>query len=131
MLLEGLAIPTSPALILTSPELLLFSLDPALILPVSTFPVTLVTVMLPPEVVLELESRSRVLMSPLACRAIAPALILPVSTFPVSLVTVMVPPEVVLELELRSTVLMSPLAFRVIAPPWVVMFSLTARLLAA
>ena len=72
MLLEGLAIPTSPALILTFPELLLLSLDPALILPVSTFPVTLVTVMLPPEVVLELELRSRVLMSALAFRAIAP-----------------------------------------------------------
>ena len=68
MLLEGLAIPTSPALILTFPELPLLSLDPALILPVSTFPVTLVMVMVPPEVVLELELRSRVLMSPLASR---------------------------------------------------------------
>jgi len=87
MLLEGLAIPTSPALILTFPELLLLPLDPALISPVSTFPV--------------------------------------------SLVMVMVPPEVVLDLELRSRVLMSPSAFRAIAPPWVVMFSLTARLLAA
>ena len=66
MLLEG------PAVIVTFPALPCLSLDPALILPVSTFPVTLVTVMLPPEVVLELESRSRVLMSPLACRAIAP-----------------------------------------------------------
>jgi hypothetical protein len=43
-----------------------------LILPVSTFPVTLVTVMLPPKVVLELELSSRVLMSPLAFRPIAP-----------------------------------------------------------
>jgi hypothetical protein len=72
MLLEGLAIPTSPAVILTFPELLLLLLDPALILPVSTFPVSLVTVMVPPEVVLELELRSPVLMSPLAFRAIAP-----------------------------------------------------------
>jgi len=72
MVLEGLAIPTSPALIVTFPESLLSALDPALILPVSTFPVTLVTVMLPPEVVLELELRSRVLMSPLAFRSIAP-----------------------------------------------------------
>ena len=72
MLLEDIAIPTSPAVILTFPELLLLSLDPALILPVSTFPVSLVTVMVPPEVVLELELRSRVLMSPLAFRAIAP-----------------------------------------------------------
>jgi len=48
-------------------------LDPALISPVSTFPVTLVTVMVPPEVVLELELRSPVVMSPLvAFRAIAP-----------------------------------------------------------
>jgi hypothetical protein len=37
--LEGPAIPTSPALILTFPESLLLALDPALILPVSTFPV--------------------------------------------------------------------------------------------
>jgi hypothetical protein len=42
--------------------------------PVCTFPVSLVTVMLPPSVflVLELELRSRVLMSPLAFRSIAP-----------------------------------------------------------
>jgi hypothetical protein len=72
MLLEGPINLTSPALILTSPELLLLALDPALILPVSTFPVTLVTVMLPPAVVLELELRAPVLMSPLASRAIAP-----------------------------------------------------------
>jgi hypothetical protein len=50
----------------------LLALDPALILPVSTFPVSLVTVMLPPCGLLELELRSRVVMSPLAFRAIAP-----------------------------------------------------------
>jgi hypothetical protein len=72
MLLEALSILTSPALILTSPESPFLALDPALILPVSTFPVSLVTVMLPPFVVLELELRSRVLMSALAFRAIAP-----------------------------------------------------------
>ena len=90
--------------------------------------------MLPPAVVLELELRAPVVMSPLASRAIAPPLVVrfvPISTFPVTLVTVMLPPAVVLELELRSRVLMSPSAFRVIAPPWVVMFSLTARLLSA
>ena len=65
MLLEGAAI-------LTFPVLPFLALDPALILPVSTFPVRLVTLMLPPEVVLELELSSRVLMSPLASRAIAP-----------------------------------------------------------
>ena len=64
MLLEGAAILTSPALLL--------SLDPALILPVSTFPVRLVTVMLPPAVVSPWESRSTVRMSPLASRAIWP-----------------------------------------------------------
>jgi hypothetical protein len=73
MLLEGPTYLTSPAVILTFPESLLLALDPALILPVSTFPVTLVTVMLPPAVSLELESRWRVLMSPLvAFRVIAP-----------------------------------------------------------
>ena len=72
MLLEALSILTSPALILTSPESPFLALDPALILPVSTFPVSLVTVMLPPFVVLDLELRSRVLMSPLAFRSIAP-----------------------------------------------------------
>jgi hypothetical protein len=46
MLLEGAAIRTSPALLFLSLEL-------ALILPVSTFPVRLVTVMLPPAVVSE------------------------------------------------------------------------------
>jgi hypothetical protein len=71
MLLEGPTIPTSPALILTFPESPFLSLDPALILPVSTFPVSLVTLMLPPSL-LELELRSRVVMSPLAFRAIAP-----------------------------------------------------------
>jgi hypothetical protein len=88
MLLEGLAIPASPASIVTFPESP-FPLPPALILPVSTFPVSLVTVMLPPSAFLELG------------------------------------------LELRSPVVMSPLASRSIAPPWVVMFPLTARLLAA
>ncbi|MEG5062554.1 hypothetical protein QUB33_02910 [Microcoleus sp. B3-A4] len=65
MLLEGAAI-------LTFPALLVLSIDSALILPVSTFPVRLVTVMLPPAVVSEWESRSTVLISPLASRAIAP-----------------------------------------------------------
>jgi hypothetical protein len=72
MLLEGPTYLTSPAVILTFPELLLLALDDALILPVSTFPASLVTVMLPPAVSLELESRSPVVMSPLASRAIAP-----------------------------------------------------------
>jgi hypothetical protein len=51
-----------------------FSIPLALILPVSTFPVSLVTVMLPPSafLVLGLELSSRVVMSPLAFRAIAP-----------------------------------------------------------
>ncbi len=65
MLLEGAAI-------LTSPALLFLSIDPALILPVSTFPVRLVTVMLPPAVVSEWESRPTVRMSPLASMAIGP-----------------------------------------------------------
>ena len=69
MLLEGPTYLTSPAVILTSPELVFLALDPALISPVSTFPVTLVTVMLPPSVVLELELRSTVVMSPLATKA--------------------------------------------------------------
>ena len=72
MLLEGPTIPTSPAVILTSPESPFLALDPALISPVSTFPVSLVTVMSPPSVVLELELRAPVVMSPLASRAIAP-----------------------------------------------------------
>ena len=72
MVLEGLSVPTSPAVILTSPELPFWPLAPALISPVFTFPVSLVTVMLPPFVVLELELRSRVVMSPLAFRSIAP-----------------------------------------------------------
>ena len=72
MLLEGLAILASPALILTVPESPFLAIDPALILPVCTFPVTLVTLMLPPSVLLELELRSRVIMSPLACRAMRP-----------------------------------------------------------
>jgi len=134
MLLESPTYLTSPALILTSPELVLLALDPALISPVSTFPVTLVTVMLPPEVLLELELRAPVVMSPLASRAIAPPWVvrfLPISTFPVTLVTVMLPPEVVLELELRAPVVMSPSAFRAIAPPLVVRSVPTARLLAA
>lgn len=63
------------AAILTSPALLVLSLEPALILPVSTFPVRLVTVMLPPAAVVELELRARVLMSPLACRTIAPCVL--------------------------------------------------------
>jgi len=60
------------ALRVTAPPSL--SSDVASMDPVSTFPVRLVTVMLPPEVFLELELelRSRVLMSPLASRAIAP-----------------------------------------------------------
>jgi hypothetical protein len=115
MLLEGLAVLTSPAVILTVPESPFLPLDPALILRVSTFPVSLVTVMLPPFVVLELELRAPVVMSP----------------FPLTLVTVMLPPFVVLELELRSRVLMSPLASRAIAPPFVVRFVLSAMLLAA
>jgi hypothetical protein len=41
------------AVILTFPLLLVLSIDPALILPVSTFPVRLVTVMSPPAVVAE------------------------------------------------------------------------------
>jgi hypothetical protein len=65
MLLEGAAISTSPAL-------LFLSIDPVLIFPVSTFPVRLVTVMLPPAVVAEEESRPRVRMSALASRAIGP-----------------------------------------------------------
>lgn len=65
MLLEGAAILTSPALLFLSFEL-------ALRLPVSTFPVLLVTVMLPPAVVSDWESISTVLISPLASRAIAP-----------------------------------------------------------
>jgi hypothetical protein len=53
--------------------LLFLALDPALILPVSTFPFSLVTVMLPPSVVLERELRAPVVMSPLvAFRVIAP-----------------------------------------------------------
>ena len=72
MLLKGLAILACPAVILTVPESPFLALDPALILPVSTFPVSLVTLMLPPFLVLELELRSRVLMSPSASRAIAP-----------------------------------------------------------
>jgi hypothetical protein len=48
------------------------ALDPASILRVSTFPVSLVTLMLPPSVLLELELRSPVVMSPLAFRSIAP-----------------------------------------------------------
>jgi hypothetical protein len=75
MLLEGPTYLTSPAVILTFPELLVLALDDALILPVSTFPASLVTVMLPPAVSLELESRSPVVMSPLASRAIAPPLV--------------------------------------------------------
>jgi len=73
MLLESPTNLTSPALILTSPESP-FSLAPALILPVSTFPVSLVTVMLPPSAFLELglELRSRVIMSPSASRAMRP-----------------------------------------------------------
>ena len=71
MLLEGPTNLTSPALILTSPESPFLSLDPALILPVSTFPVSLVTLMSPPSL-LELELRAPVVMSPLASRAIAP-----------------------------------------------------------
>ena len=46
MLLDGAAI-------LMFPLLLFLSIDPALILPVSTLPVRLVTVMLPPAVVAE------------------------------------------------------------------------------
>jgi hypothetical protein len=67
MLLEGAAI-------LTSPELPFWPLAPALILPVSTFPVSLVTVISPPSVFLELalELRSPVVMSPSAFRSIAP-----------------------------------------------------------
>jgi len=90
--------------------------------------------MLPPAVVLELELRAPVVMSPLASRAIAPPLVVrfvPISTFPVTLVTVMLPPAVVLELELRAPVVMSPLASRAIAPPLVVRFVPTARLLTA
>jgi len=135
MLLEGPIYLTSPAVILTSPESPFLALDPALISPVSTFPVTLVTVMLPPSVVLELELRAPVVMSPLASRAIAPPwvvrFVLPVSTFPVSLVTVMLPPGVVLELELRAPVVMSPLACRAMGLPWVVRSVPTVRLLAA
>ena len=73
MLLEGPTNLTSPALILTSPESP-FSFAPALILPVSTFPVSLVTVMLPPSVFLELglELRAPVVMSPLASKAMRP-----------------------------------------------------------
>jgi len=112
--------------------LLVLSIEPALILPVSTFPVRLVTVMLPPAAVAECESRARVRMSPLASRTIAPALILPVSTFPVRLVTVMSPPAAVAEWESRARVRMSPLASRAIAPPWeLVRFPLAAMLLAA
>ena len=59
MLLEGLAVLASPALILTSPELPFLALDPALILPVSTFPASLVTLMLPPSLVVELELRAQ------------------------------------------------------------------------
>ena len=65
MLLEGAAM-------LTFPALLVLSIDPALIFPVSTFPVRLVMVMLPPAVVAEYESRLRVRMSALASRAIEP-----------------------------------------------------------
>jgi len=73
LMLEGPTYLTSPAVILTFPESLVLALDPALILPVSTFPVTLVTVMVPPSVVLELELRAPVVMSPLvAFRVIAP-----------------------------------------------------------
>ena len=63
------------ALRVTAPPFpFLSSVDVASMDPVSTFPVPLVTVMLPPEVFLELELelRSPVLMSPLAFRAIAP-----------------------------------------------------------
>jgi len=136
LMLEDPTYLTSPAVILTFPESPFWALDPALISPVSTFPVKLVTVMvmLPPAVVLELELRAPVVMSPLASRAIAPPFVvrsLPISTFPVTLVTVMLPPAVVLELELRAPVVMSPLASRAIAPPLVVRSLPTARLLAA
>jgi hypothetical protein len=134
-MLEGPIYLTSPAVILTFPESPFWAIDPALILPVSTFPVSLVTVMSPPSVVLELELRAPVVMSPSASRAIAPPwvvrFVLPVSTFPVTLVTVMLPPGVELELELRAPVVMSPSAFRAIGPPWVVRFVLTPSLLAA
>ena len=72
MLLEGPTNLTSRALILTFPESLLLAIDPALISPVSTFPVSLVMVMVPPEVVLELELRAPVVMSPSAFSAIGP-----------------------------------------------------------
>jgi hypothetical protein len=75
MLLEGPTYLTSPAVILTFPELPFWAIDPALILPVSTFPVTLVTVMLPPAVRLELELISPVVMSRQAPRTIAPPLV--------------------------------------------------------
>ena len=57
---------------LTSPALRVLSLEPVLMLPVSTFPVRLVTLILPPAAVVELASRAAVLMSPLASSPIDP-----------------------------------------------------------
>ena len=56
-----------------SAPLLFLSIDEALMLPICTVPVRLVTVILPPSLSVEWESRLPVRMSPLASSLIGPA----------------------------------------------------------